>query len=209
MRFFSIASLTISLSIAAVPVAAESLGRLGRVYEITEQDFIEYITARAKAEQASGELNAKKTRFAEKIKRSATEPEPVEGLSTTIEEKFFYYDPSVTTEYNVTDNTGRIVVPAGTTVNPLRLMNFTKSLVFFDARDHVQREYVERLYRNEKGKTKLILTGGETATLMKEWNTRVYFDQRGWLVKRLGITHVPAIVSQEDDLLKIHEVIPN
>ncbi len=209
MRFSSISLVVLSLAIAAAPVSAESLGRLGKVYEITEQDFIEYITARVKAEEASGEIAKKKAIFTEKVKRAAGEPDPVEGLLATNEERTFYYDPSVTTEYNVTDNNGQIVVPAGTTVNPLKLMSFTKSLVFFDARERAQKEFVARLYEQEKGKVKLILTGGAPAILMKELNTRVYFDQRGWLVKRLGITHVPAIVSQEGDVLKIHEVIPN
>ncbi|MHB8697654.1 MAG: type-F conjugative transfer system protein TraW [Sulfuricaulis sp.] len=212
MRFSRTVVVAISLAMNAMnaaPASAEDLGKIGQVYVITEQDFIEYITDRVKAEEASGELERKKAMFVEKIKRFATDPAPVEGLSTTNAERTFYYDPSVTTDYNITDNNGRIVVPAGTTVNPLKLMSLTKVLVFFDGRKRSQRKYVERMYLQKNGKAKLILTGGEPVALMKKWDTRVYFDQRGWLVKRLGITHVPAIVSQQGDVLKIHEVIPN
>ena len=41
---------------------------------------------------------------------------------------------------------------------------------------------------------------------MKAWQTPVYYDQEGTLVRKLGITGVPAIVSQEGSRLRIDEV---
>ena len=38
------------------------------------------------------------------------------------------------------------------------------------------------------------------------WKTPVYYDQEGTLVRKLGITGVPAIVSQEGSRLRIDEV---
>jgi conjugal transfer pilus assembly protein TraW len=38
---------------------------------------------------------------------------------------------------------------------------------------------------------------------------RVYFDQGGALVRKFGISQVPAIVSQEGRMLKVNEVKVN
>jgi len=42
--------------------------------------------------------------------------------------------------------------------------------------------------------------------LMKRWQIRVYYDQQGSLTRRLGITQVPALVSQEGLRLRIDEL---
>lgn len=208
--WFSRSVLTAACLLAVVlPAAAENLGRLGKVYEITEPDFIKHMMSRVEAQIASGEMEKKKNEHLEKIRRTATSPAAVDGVTNTSEEKVFYYDPAITVDYNITDDNGRIVVPAGTTANPLAYMSLTKRLVFFDARERKQRDYVERISRQDGNRVKLILTGGSPAELMKQWKRIVYFDQKGWMTKRLGITHVPAIVSQEGDLLKIHETVPN
>ena len=54
---------------------------------------------------------------------------------------------------------------------------------------------------------KPILVGGSYLDLMKSWRTPVFYDQDGLLIKRLGIQHVPAIVSQEGLRLRIDELV--
>ena len=56
------------------------------------------------------------------------------------------------------------------------------------------------------GPIKLILTKGAPLALMEELKAPVYFDQGGFLVKKLGIHHVPAIVTQEKLRLRIEEI---
>jgi len=43
---------------------------------------------------------------------------------------------------------------------------------------------------------------------MQRWGTPVYYDQQGALTRRLGITQVPALVSQEGAQLRIDELAP-
>ena len=58
-----------------------------------------------------------------------------------------------------------------------------------------------------QGKVKLILTGGSYLDLMRRWKRPVFFDQHGQLVERLGIRHVPALVSQDGKRLRIDEIL--
>ena len=42
---------------------------------------------------------------------------------------------------------------------------------------------------------------------MRRWKRPVYFDQHGQLVERLGIRHLPALVSQDGKRLRIDEIL--
>ena len=62
------------------------------------------------------------------------------------------------------------------------------------------------LIASYQGKVKPILTAGSYLDLMKSWRVPVYYDQQGVLVRRFGITQVPALVSQEGMRLRIDEL---
>jgi conjugal transfer pilus assembly protein TraW len=62
-------------------------------------------------------------------------------------------------------------------------------------------------YRGHKVPVKPILVGGSYLDLMKSWRTPMYYDQQGLLTRRLGITRVPAIVSQDGLRLRIDELV--
>jgi conjugal transfer pilus assembly protein TraW len=47
---------------------------------------------------------------------------------------------------------------------------------------------------------------GSYLALMQRWQVLVYYDQQGALTRKLGITHVPALVSQEGKQLRIDEL---
>jgi len=92
-------------------------------------------------------------------------------------------------------------------VNPLDYVSLSKKLFFFDARDKAQVRQAEAVILQLDGRVKPILTGGSYMALMRQWKRQVYFDQQGTLVKKLGIEHVPAIVSQEGKMLRIDEIV--
>lgn len=83
----------------------------------------------------------------------------------------------------------------------------SRHLLFFDARDAKQVAKAQELTALYQGKVKPILVGGSYMDLMKTWGRPVYFDQQGSLVKKLGITRVPALVSQEGRRLRIDELV--
>jgi conjugal transfer pilus assembly protein TraW len=75
--------------------------------------------------------------------------------------------------------------------------------LFFDARDAAQVQKAQALIERYGGKVKPILTGGSYLDLMRRWRIKVYYDQQGALTGKLGITEVPALVSQEGKHLRI------
>ena len=118
----------------------------------------------------------------------------------------FYFDPSFTLDRNILDAQGHLLFAAGLRKNPLEVVSLSKHLLFFDARDRRQIARARELIASYQGKVKPILTAGSYLDLMKSWRTPVYYDQQGVLVRRFGITQVPALVSQEGMRLRIDEL---
>ena len=57
-------------------------------------------------------------------------------------------------------------------------------------------------------KPKIILVKGTPFEFSKKLNLPVYFDQSGVLVRKFGISQVPARVYQHDKLLLVEELNP-
>jgi conjugal transfer pilus assembly protein TraW len=98
------------------------------------------------------------------------------------------------------------VVAAGTVVNPLDTVTLSKPLLFFDGRDDEQVKRARELLDRHRGAMKPVLTAGSWLALMRRWKQPVYFDQHGQITARLGITRVPALVTQDGRRLRIDEL---
>lgn len=200
-----IATLCAALSSAA-GVRAESLGTIGPTYPIAEQNLLDLIMARLREKERSGELQRMEELAKARATQSITSPKPVPGLRRADTGRTYYYDPTFTLDRNITDENGQLLFPAGMKVNPLDVVSLSKHLLFFDARDPRQVARAKDLIETNQGRVKAILVGGSYLELIKAWNRQVFYDQDGALVRRLGITAVPAIVSQEGSRLRIDEV---
>ena len=84
-----------------------------------------------------------------------------------------------------------------------------EALIFIDGNDKSQTEYGLSKYKELNEKVKIILINGSPTDLMIEHKnkTQFYFDQDGVLTNKLGIKHVPAIVTQDGLRLKVTEVV--
>jgi conjugal transfer pilus assembly protein TraW len=166
--------------------------------------MLETIEQRLTALEESGELarieDDAKARYQAYVER----PEGVR-LPRATQNRTYYADPSLIVPYDIKDHEGRIIHSAGTTVNPLDYMTLSKQLLFFDGDDPGQVEWARAMVGSDPVHIKPILTNGPVLALMKEWQVRLYFDQRGQLVERFGIQRVPAMVSQEEKRLKVAE----
>ena len=174
----------------------------GLVRDVFDTDSM----ARLRGKERCGELAKSEQLARARASESVLNPKPVPGLRLSEVPRTYYFDPSFTLDRNVVDETGAVLFPAGLRKNPLDVVSLSKHLLFFDARDVRQVAKARELIARYQGRVKPILVGGSYIDLMKAWNTPVYYDQEGTLVRKLGITGVPAIVSQEGSRLRIDEV---
>ncbi|NNA16321.1 type-F conjugative transfer system protein TraW [Pseudomonas lundensis] len=185
---------------------ASDLEALGPVYPIQEQDLLQQIEQRLRAQQRSGELARRQRAAAERARAQLQQPAAVAGVRTTQTPRRFHFDPSITLDRPLLGARGEVLFAAGSRHNPLDIVALSQPLLFFDARDARQVKQARTLLDQHRGQLKPILTGGAYLELMRRWQTSVYFDQHGRLTRRLGITHVPALVSQDGARLRIDEL---
>ena len=195
---------TILLSLSA---RAQDLGVIGPVYPIAEPSLLEVILSKLRKAESSGVLARLQQDTQAKVKRGIQQPAPVARITKTTRARSFYYDPSIVVPYAITDAEGKVIVAPGTKVNPLDTVSLSKQLLFIDARDPAQVGRAKGILDERAGRVKVILTGGSYLDLMRRWKRPVFFDQQGSLTEKLGIRHVPALVSQEGRRLRIDELL--
>jgi conjugal transfer pilus assembly protein TraW len=200
-------SLLLPVALAAAATAwSENLGTLGPTYAIEEPHLLTMIEQQLRQKEKSGELARLEEEAKQRVVDSIQHPRPLPGITRTENARSFYFDPSIVVRENITDTMGNVLVPAGTRANPLEIVSLSKHLLFFDGTDEHQVERAHALITKYQGKVKPILVAGSYLALMARWQLPVYFDQQGALVRKLGITHVPALVSQEGKQLRIDEL---
>ncbi|MBI4294461.1 MAG: type-F conjugative transfer system protein TraW [Betaproteobacteria bacterium] len=194
----------ILLSFAA---RAQDLGVIGPVYPIAEPSLLEVILSKLREAEATGVLARLQRDTQANVRRGIEQPAPVARITKTTKARSFYYDPSIVVPYAITDADGKVIVAPGTKVNPLDTVSLSKTILFIDARDAAQVGRARSILDEHGGKVKLILTGGSYLDLMRRLKRPVFFDQQGRLTDKLGIRHVPALVTQEGKRLRIDEIL--
>jgi conjugal transfer pilus assembly protein TraW len=186
----------------ATPALARDYGQQGAVWPIVEPDLLAQIHARLTRLEKTGET----ARLNEELKRRTiarvNRPEPVAGVGPASATRSWRFDPTITVERNIADEKGRVIIAAGTRVNPLDTVPLRAPLVFLGD-DPAQLTWAARRFGTTRAK--LILVRGAPLELMKARQRRFYFDQGGSLVKHFGIRAVPATVEQQGRVLVITE----
>jgi len=189
----------------------KDLGTYGETFPIQEKSLLEVIKKKLQALLASGKITDHQDRIAKKAKEQLNRPDPVKGVHKTITPRSFTYDPSITVPYDLKDHQGRVFHPQGTRVNPLDTHSLQCPLLFVDGDDAEQVAWAIRQRQTAEPfhKPKIILVQGAPFDLSKKISLPIYFDQSGVLVKKLGITQVPARVFQKEKILMVDEVDPS
>ena len=186
-----------------VPAVARDYGQQGAVWPIAEPDLLTQIHARLTRLEQTGET----ARLNEELKRRTiarvNRPEPVAGVGPASATRSWRFDPTITVERNIADDKGRVIIAAGTRVNPLDTVPLRSTLVFLDGDDPAQLAWAARRFGATRAK--LILVRGAPLELMKARQRRFFFDQGGVLVKHFGIRAVPATVEQQGRVLLVTE----
>lgn len=198
----------VAICLIAVPAHARDYGQQGALFPITEPDLLEQIQRKLMALQASGataKLNEDlKRRTIAKVNR----PAPVSGLGVASAVRSWEFDPTISVAEDISDDKGRLVMAAGTRVNPLDTVPLRQTLVFLDGDDSAQLDWATKNFQTNSAK--LILVSGAPLQLMRGKQRRFFFDQGGKLVRHFNIKAVPATVKQQGRLLFIteHPVLP-
>lgn len=187
----------------ATPALARDYGQQGAVWPVVEPDLLAQIHARLAHLEKTGET----ARLNEELKRRTiarvNRPEPVAGVGAATAARSWRFDPTITVDRDIADDKGRVIIAAGTRVNPLDTVPLRAPLVFLDGDDPAQLAWAARRFGATRAK--LILVRGAPLELMKARQRRFYFDQGGSLVKHFGIRAVPATVEQQGRVLLVTE----
>jgi conjugal transfer pilus assembly protein TraW len=184
------------------------LGVYGETFPIEEKNLLEVIRVKLQGLSESGKLEDHQKTILNKAKEQLNRPSPVKGIAKTVTPKSFLYDPSITVPYDLKDHEGRVFHQKGTKVNPLNTHQMKCPLMFVDGDDSEQVFWAIQQHKAAENsrKPKIILIQGAPFDLSKKLHLPIYFDQSGVLVKKLGISQVPAMVSQTGEKLLIEEV---
>ena len=185
---------------------ADNLGVWGPVYPIQEEDFLVFINERLNQLKKNGELDQMKAQFINNVSTHTLRPSPVQGLTTTISPRIFFYNPTFVLQKNIENAAGTVIISAGTKVNPLDQVELHSVLLFFNADDKNQVAWAKEQSSKFKDRVvKLILVQGNIKTSEDEFNRPIYFDQYGSMTEKLGLQHIPCLVQQAGRRLVIQE----
>lgn len=206
MRHGLLVALILFIEGVAWPSFAQDLGDIGETVEIIERPLDVVIRERISALQEAGEFDRINQRLKRRVKKYVSRPTPVEGLGQARENRSYFFDPSVVLDTDVVDAKGNILHRKGASANPLHYTSLSRAMVFFNADSEKEMSWAKQFYDAQAIKPYMIMVAGHVENTMKKIGGRIYFDQRGTLVKQMHIENVPAIVSQEGEYLRIDEV---
>lgn len=194
------------LILCGSPVEAKDLGVYGSLYEIHEQDALEWITQKLHQLESSGELENQQNLMREKATSKILRPSAVKGLKKTTKPRTFMHDLTVELPNDIVDADGKPIFTKGTRINPLDFSVSSKALLFLDGDDVEQVKWALQEHSRRGDLVKLILINGPIIKLMEQTQIRFYFDQSGRLVSKFKIEQIPAVVEQKGNQLQISEV---
>ena len=175
-------------------------GTHGHVFEIREASMLAEIMDKLLAAQENGTLEDLNKQFAKKARKKILRPIPVSHIVKAKANRSWTYNTSFTQNSEIKDEKGRVIVKAGTKVNPLEKFSWGEPLIFINGDDKEQVVWA----KNQTGK--MVLVSGSPLDLGNELKKPVYFDQGGILCRKFNIEAVPAIIEQQDKTLMVREV---
>ncbi len=180
-------------------------GVLGETFAIDEKNLIEVIMQKLHKLQVYGKLGAYQQQIQDRVKKGIKRPTPVPDIVHTQTPRSYTFDPSIIVNQDLKDQHGRVFYQKGAIVNPLTIQPMTKPLLLIDGDDTDHLTWAFKMLKTYP-LAKIILVKGAPLKIMQEIGLTIYFDQFGNICKKFGIKQVPALISQQDNLLLIQEM---
>ncbi|WP_419421620.1 hypothetical protein ACNVED_16730 (plasmid) [Legionella sp. D16C41] len=192
----------LSTLLLAVPVIfAKNLGVKGELWPVQEMSLVKLMELKA----AGLNTDEMARRWQDRARDYADRPEALD-FKQGRHAKVHHYTPVASVRDNVTDVSSKVIVAAGVSVNVLTLLpDYQPELLFFNADDRAQLLWAVKMSKRLTSNARFILTGGSVSTAEKMLNGPVYFDQKGVICNKFGITQMPAFVTRDGMALVIQE----
>src|ERR1700690_1485308 len=104
-----IALMTLFLAATLTESIAQDLGAQGSLYEIKEQDALQWIGKKLQEMQSSGEISRQQSILKEKALLTVERPAPVKGLKPTERPRTFEKDLTVFVASDIKDAKGNLI----------------------------------------------------------------------------------------------------
>jgi conjugal transfer pilus assembly protein TraW len=181
------------------------LGVHDKTYPIGEQDLVQVIEGKLSTMQKNGKFSELEKTVKARAQAATERPVPVAGVSKTVTERKFFFNPSITVAENLYDHQGQLIHQKGSILNPLDQLSLTKPILMIDGDDNSQIEWA-LLQEKTIGTATLILIKGPIMALRKKLDREIFFDQQGLICNRFLIKQVPARIQQQGKQLLIEEL---
>lgn len=173
------------------------IDRLGPVYPIIEPDWSTWLPRQAEKRLRERPLIFSRDQLREAIKRKM----PEIGLPEVKVSRKYTVDPSVRIGRPVSDHTGRILVPAGSRVNPLEHLPTIRPIVIINGLKKKQVAWAAGLRESPL----VLITAGDIFDLSQQFGRPVYPAPKA-LIERFVIERAPVMLSSKGGMIEIEEV---
>lgn len=178
--------------------AISSIDRLGPVYPIIEPDWSSWLPKQAEKRLKERPLTFSRDQFKNALNRMM----PKTHVPEVKVSRRYSVDPSVQVGLPVTDHTGRIVISAGTRVNPLERLPSYRPIVIIDGTKKKQVDWAAEI----QGSPLVLITTGDVFDLSRRFGRQIY-PAPSALIERFAIERVPAMISSKNGMIEVEEVV--
>lgn len=174
----------------------KDFGTKGAMFPIVEEGFVYMIERRLK----NIDIPKHQKLIQEKAKKQILNPKGF-YLPRATRQRSYLVDPTFELKEDIKLPDGKLLYAKGTKVNPLDQMPLDKKIILLDGEDQRQIKWLQDLGQNESDV--VILTNGSPIALSDQLNRPIYFDQYKQFTSKFSIDQLPAVVSQENKLIRV------
>jgi len=193
----------ISALLVLIPVLASArlLGTAGATFSFAEKDALTEIGEKAKKVDWE--------RAFARLRKQGEHPMPlnVPKLPRVAEARSRQVDMTYTLDVDIPDprHVDQILYPKGFAFNVLQYMTLPGAVIFVDASDRLQRNWLKTYPVARDPLAMILLTGGDFGAVEKLLDRPVSYAD-SIMVTRFGIEAVPAVAKQNGETLTVEEV---
>lgn len=175
----------------------EVIGQYGNTYSIAEKDAYEEVLSKVK--QLNWQQLISKTQRNVSKKLSSDY-----NLKRAEKDSIRYIDPTYTLEFDIADENGKVIYPAGYKFNPLLYMQFPYTFVFFNAKRVEELVWVKNTF-STRWDVILVATAGDIMKAEQYLNRNVY-SANNLMINKFQVKATPTIVYTQRQWLAVQEV---